>query len=404
MNSNKISFPLQVNTDLCTACGICAETCAFQAIQMNDGPEINPQACRLCGSCVQNCPSEALSIQENTETQTEEQQTAAEIWVLAEHSQGQIAAVTYELLGIARRLADQSGMRVAAMLLGHQLEPMTADLIAYGADTVHLVDRVGLETFIEENHARVACDLIRECKPAALLVGATVCGRGLSARLAALLHTGLTADCTELRMDTESGLLQQVRPAFGGNLMATIVTPHHRPQMASVRPGVMQAQEPDRMRSGEVIRHEDYTFCPDERISVIHEEDEGCQTASLSQSRVIIGIGRGVKSKETVAEIEAWAERIGAAVAGSRAAVEANLIDASRQVGQTGHTIAPDLYVAIGISGQIQHTAAITGAKRIIAINPDSNAPIFRIADYGWVAPVEEALPKMMQTLNELGV
>lgn len=404
MNSNKIFFPLQVNTELCTACGVCADTCAYQAIQMKDHPEIDPHACRLCGSCIQNCPAEALSIQENTDAQYEIKNTRTEIWVMAEHSQGQIAEVTYELLGIARQLASQSGMSVTVLLIGYNLEPMVMHLFAYGADKVHLVDRVGLKTFIEENYARVACDLIRQCNPEILLVGATAQGRGLSARLAALLQTGLTADCTELRIDSEQGLLQQVRPAFGGNLMATIVTPHHRPQMASVRPGVMQALIPDESRCGEVIRHEDYTFQLDERISVLHEEYKDNGVVGLNQSRVVIGIGRGVKNKETVAEIEAWATRIGAVVAGSRAAVEANLIDASRQVGQTGHTISPDLYIAIGISGQIQHTAAITGAKKIIAINPDRNAPIFRIADYGWVASVEDALPQMIHSLNEMGV
>lgn len=404
MNSNKTFFPLQINTTLCTSCGICAETCLYQAIQINDSPQINPNICRLCGSCIENCPSNAIFIQENKNKQDKKQQTKAEIWIIVEHHNGQIAEITYELLGIAHKLAQQSNMSVSALLMGYRLEGLTANLFAYGADTVHMVDRIGLEHFIEENYAKVAHDLIHESQPDILLVGATTRGRGLSARLAALLNTGLTADCTELQIDAENKILQQIRPAFGGNLMATIVTPHNRPQMASVRPGVMHALEADKLRCGEIIRHEDYKFTPDERVSIIHEDKKEEYTCSLNQSRVIIGIGRGVKNKKTVEEIESWATRIGAAVAGSRAAVEANLIDASKQVGQTGHTIAPDLYVAIGISGQIQHTAAITGAKKIIAINPDINAPIFRIADYGWVAPVEEALPKMIQTLNDLEI
>lgn len=404
MNLNKTKFPLQLNKDICTACGVCMENCAYQAIQMNDYPVIDPQTCRLCGSCVRNCPSEALSIEETVSYQHDKYDENAEIVVLVEHSKNQIAQVTYELLGVARQLADSSDMRVSALLIGAGVQEMVDDLINCGADTVHVVDRVGLSFFIEENYAQIAYDIVRQLKPSILLVGATTRGRGLSARLASMLHTGLTADCTTLQIDKESGLLQQVRPAFGGNLMATIVTPNHRPQMASVRPGVMQALNPDKSRTGKVIYYDDYIYENDKRISVVCEEEGDKEFMDLNQNKIIVGIGRGVKNKEMVAKIEEWAGQIGAAVAGSRAAVEAKLIDASRQIGQTGHTISPDLYIAIGISGQIQHTAAITGAKKIIAINPDRNAPIFRIADFGWSMPIEEALPQLMQTLNEMNL
>lgn len=404
MNLNKTKFPLQLNKDICTVCGVCMENCAYQAIQMNDYPVIDPQTCRLCGSCVRNCPSEALSIEETVSYQHDKYDENAEIAVLVEHSKNQIAQVTYELLGVARQLADSSDMRVSALLIGAGVQEMVDDLINCGADTVHVVDRVGLSFFIEENYAQIAYDIVRQLKPSILLVGATTRGRGLSARLASMLHTGLTADCTTLQIDKESGLLQQVRPAFGGNLMATIVTPNHRPQMASVRPGVMQALNPDKSRTGKVIYYDDYIYENDKRISVVCEEEGDKEFMDLNQNKIIVGIGRGVKNKEMVAKIEEWAGQIGAAVAGSRAAVEAKLIDASRQIGQTGHTISPDLYIAIGISGQIQHTAAITGAKKIIAINPDRNAPIFRIADFGWSMPIEEALPQLMQTLNEMNL
>lgn len=404
MNLNKTKFPLQLNKDICTACGVCMENCAYQAIQMNDYPVIDPQTCRLCGSCVRNCPSEALSIEETVSYQHDKYDENAEIVVLVEHSKNQIAQVTYELLGVAHQLADSSDMRVSALLIGAGVQEMVDDLINCGADTVHVVDRVGLSFFIEENYAQIAYDIVRQLKPSILLVGATTRGRGLSARLASMLHTGLTADCTTLQIDKESGLLQQVRPAFGGNLMATIVTPNHRPQMASVRPGVMQALNPDKSRTGKVIYYDDYIYENDKRISVVCEEEGDKEFMDLNQNKIIVGIGRGVKNKEMVAKIEEWAGQIGAAVAGSRAAVEAKLIDASRQIGQTGHTISPDLYIAIGISGQIQHTAAITGAKKIIAINPDRNAPIFRIADFGWSMPIEEALPQLMQTLNEMNL
>ena len=229
------------------------------------------------------------------------------------------------------------------------------------------------------------------------MVGATPKGRGLSARLAALLQTGLTADCTQLDIDADTLLLHQIRPAFGGNLMATITTPNHRPQMASVRPGIMKALQPDCAKKAEVIAHDLSSFVPDGRVRLLSEMEETIGGESLSDSKVIVGIGRGVKKHETVAQIRQWAERIGAVVAGSRAAVEAGLIDAKMQIGQTGHTVSPDVYIAIGISGQIQHTAGITGAKKIIAINPDAAAPIFNVADYGWVMSAEEAIVQLMQ-------
>ena len=269
------------------------------------------------------------------------------------------------------------------------------ELIAYGADRVHVLEHPSLASFIEENYARAVVSLAGRCNPDILLVGATERGRGLSARIASMLHTGLTADCTQLEIDPESGLLHQIRPAFGGNLMAAIVTPNCRPQMASVRPGVMKAAEPDRSRKGEIVCHDLSDFEPDHRICLMDEMAANVCGDTLENSRIVIGVGRGVKNKETVVRIRQWAEQIGAVVAGSRAAVEMGLIDAHLQVGQTGHTISPEMYIAIGISGQIQHTAGLSGAKKIVAINPDRTAPIFNIADYGWSVSAEEALSEL---------
>lgn len=278
-------------------------------------------------------------------------------------------------------------------MAGNGVAALADELIAYGAERVHLLEADALSAYIEENYAKAVAGVVRSLRPDMLLVGATVKGRGLSARLASMLHTGLTADCTELDIDTETGLLRQIRPAFGGNLMATIVTPGHRPQMASVRPGVMNATERDAGRRGEIVRHDLSAFKPDARIILTGEAVKAVCGNTLADSRIVVGIGRGVKSRAAVDAITGWAKKVGAAVAGSRAAVECGLVDASQQVGQTGQTISPDLYIAIGISGQIQHTAAITGAKKIIAVNPDRNAPIFSVADYGWVATAEDALP-----------
>lgn len=401
MDSNKSTFPLKLDTNLCTCCGLCSESCVYEAINMDEYPVIDTNACRLCSSCIQICPSGALSIENTAKGGKDLLSVSKEIMVLAEETHGRIASVTLELLGIANKLATKSGYHVSALLIGYRLDEMGKELIDHGAGIVHLIDRRELAAFIEDNYAKVASDIIRSINPDILLVGATSKGRGLSARIASILGTGLTADCTELDIDIETGLLHQIRPAFGGNLMATIITPEHRPQMASVRPGVMKALEAGNVRNGETIHHEDYVYTPDNRISIVNEEYDNCNNADLNRSRIIIGIGRGIKDKNTVSKIEEWASSIGAAVAGSRAAVEAKLIDASRQIGQTGHTISPDLYIAIGISGQIQHTAAITGAKKIIAINPDKNAPIFKIADYGWIARIEDILPRIMKAYEK---
>ena len=397
MNEHTASFALQVREDQCIGCGMCVDACAYGAIRMAEYPEIDPYKCRLCGSCVQACPSEALALNE-PETQTQiSGGTSKGIWVLAEtEADGTLSAVTKELLGKAAVLAEKLHQDVEALLIGSESDAAVSSLAAYGAQRIHLAGHPSLASFIEENYARAAVQVIRECRPEILLVGATPRGRGLSGRIAALLQTGLTADCTELDIDSETGLLQQIRPAFGGNLMATIATPAHRPQMASVRPGVMKAREADPALKGECIRHDLSDFKCDGRIRLLDEVLETAGGDSLGNSRIVVGVGRGVKKKETVEHICQWAKRLGAAVAGSRAAVEAGLIDAHLQVGQTGQTIAPDLYIAIGISGQIQHTAGIAGAKRIIAINPDKTAPIFNVADYGWAVPVEEALPQLM--------
>lgn len=393
----KDTFALQLRRDACTQCGICADSCPFGAIQFNEYPEVDPYSCRLCGTCVQACPAEAWDMQEAVSPVAQPAVSAKGIWVLAETEGDELAPVTRELLGKATELGKKLGQMPEVVLAGNKLQRFIPELESYGACRIHLLESEKLEAFVEENYAEVVAQLVRELQPEILLVGATPKGRGLSARLAALLQTGLTADCTQLDIDADTLLLHQIRPAFGGNLMATITTPNHRPQMASVRPGIMKALQPDYSKKAEVIAHDLSSFVPDGRVRLLSEMEETIGGESLSDSKVIVGIGRGVKKHETVAQIRQWAERIGAVVAGSRAAVEAGLIDAKMQIGQTGHTVSPDVYIVIGISGQIQHTAGITGAKKIIAINPDAAAPIFNVADYGWVMSAEEAIVQLMQ-------
>lgn len=390
MKNMNNSFPLHINKNLCVGCSGCVDACMYHAITMEDFPIIDAAACTLCGNCVRACSAGALEIipQKNGVSDNKTDDSKG-IWVLSEIEDGRIAPVTLELLGKAHDLSTKLHQRVEAILIGCNVSSLTRSLFEYGAETVHLIDNKAFSEYVVENEARAIADLCRKNRPFILLVGATPKGRGLSARVASILRTGLTADCTQLEIDSQSGLLLQKRPAFGGNMMAAIMTPDHRPQIASVRPGVMKAAILNPSGQGQTIKHDFLISYIDRRIEVLEQMARQEKSESLENSKVVVGIGRGIRNKELVGKIQAWAEKIGAVMAGSRAAVEAGLIDAHLQVGQTGHSIAPDLYIAIGISGQIQHVAGITGAKKIIAINPDRNAPIYRIADYGFPVDAE---------------
>lgn len=297
----KDTFALQLRRDACTQCGICADSCPFGAIQFNEYPEVDPYSCRLCGTCVQACPAEAWDMQEAVTPVAQSAVSAKGIWVLAETEGDELAPVTRELLGKATELGEKLGQMPEVVLAGNKLQRFVPELESYGACRIHLLESEKLEAFVEENYAEVVAQLVRELQPEILLVGATPKGRGLSARLAALLQTGLTADCTQLDIDADTLLLHQIRPAFGGNLMATITTPNHRPQMASVRPGIMKALQPDCAKKAEVIAHDLSSFVPDGRVRLLSEMEETIGGESLSDSKVIVGIGRGVKKHETVA-------------------------------------------------------------------------------------------------------
>lgn len=396
---DKQTFALRFDETCCTGCAACASACMFGAITFTDKPEIDPGLCRLCSGCINACPAGALTMAGGEPSAPAP--AGGDIWVLAETDGRQPAPVTCQLLGEARRLAEKSGGRVAAVLLGVDGDDMARELVARGADTVHVLSHPLLATRLAEHTTDAVASLVRTLCPSVLLVGATEWGRSVAARLAATLRTGLTADCTQLDIESGTGLLLQKRPAFGGNLMATIVTPVCRPQMASVRPGVMSPLERDDTRRGTILTHDVADFTLGGRIRLLGEQPAGTSSAcALEGSRIVVGVGRGVKRGKMLDDIRLFASRLGATLAASRAAVEAGLLDASVQVGQTGHAIAPDVYIALGISGQIQHVAAIAGAGTVIAVNRDASAPIFRVADYGWVGDLEDALPALLETLQ----
>lgn len=400
-----MSFPLKLNQSDCVQCGACESACAYNALYMEEYPVIHPDACQLCKSCIDACPNNALILEEAVISGPGfagissgiGHSEASGIWVLAELQQGQIVPVVFELLGEARRLAGKQ--TVSAILSGYRCGDLPASLFAAGADKVYLAECPELADPLEDRHADVLTALARRYSPEIILIGATHFGRGVSARVAALLNTGLTADCTELSVDEVTGHLLQRRPAFGGNLLATIETPEHRPQMASVRPQVMKALTPDPSRKGELIVCEMNGITIDTRVELLARHLTEV-TSSITDAPVLVAGGRGMQSEKNIPLLYELAEVLGGTVAASRAAVESGWLPYERQVGQTGKTVAPRLYIACGISGQIQHTAAISGAQTVVAINNDPDAAIFSYADYGMVGDVAEILPQLIEAVR----
>lgn len=321
------------------------------------------------------------------------------VYVFVEQREGVIQNVGLELLGKARELADALNEKVYAMLLGHDLTTQAQECIAYGADTVLRVDAPELATYVTEPYAQAIYQIIRDNKPSIVLIGATTIGRDLGPRLSARVETGLTADCTGLEISEERDLLM-TRPAFGGNLMATIICKEHRPQMSTVRPGVLRMGQRDENRQGTI---EDVKINFDKskfRVRVLETVKQTKNLVDITEAHVLISGGRGVGNAEGFDMLRAMANTIGAEVSASRAMVDAGVLGHERQVGQTGKTVRPDLYFAMGISGAIQHLAGMEESEYIIAINKDKFAPIFNVADLGIVGDVRKIVPLLTEKLK----
>ncbi|AZS29896.1 electron transfer flavoprotein subunit alpha/FixB family protein [Butyricimonas faecalis] len=321
------------------------------------------------------------------------------VYVFVEQREGVIQNVGLELLGKARELADALNEKVYAMLLGHDLTTQAQECIAYGADTVLRVDAPELATYVTEPYAQAIYQIIRDNKPSIVLIGATTIGRDLGPRLSARVETGLTADCTGLEISEDRDLLM-TRPAFGGNLMATIICKEHRPQMSTVRPGVMRMGQRDDNRKGTI---EDVKINFDKskfRVRVLETVKQTKNLVDITEAHVLISGGRGVGNAEGFDMLRAMANTIGAEVSASRAMVDAGVLGHERQVGQTGKTVRPDLYFAMGISGAIQHLAGMEESEYIIAINKDKFAPIFNVADLGIVGDVRKIVPLLTEKLK----
>jgi electron transfer flavoprotein alpha subunit len=322
------------------------------------------------------------------------------VWVWVEQFRGQSGGISLEMLGQGRKLADQRGVPLTACVLGHEVGHLAEEAISFGADRVFRVDDPTLAVYRTAPYARALIDLVREYRPEVFILGASSRGRDLAGSVASILYTGLTADCTGLEIDPETGLLLQTRPAFGGNIMATIVCPYHRPQMATMRQHVAEMPVADPSRRGQVVAVEtalEETDIATRVVDSILEKD----TVSLADARIIVSGGGGVGGSAGFETIRQLADVLGGAVGASRSAVDKGWIPYAHQVGQTGRTVRPDLYIACGISGQIQHLAGMKTSRVIVAINKDSKAPIFNIADYGIVGDLFQVVPALAEQFRK---
>jgi electron transfer flavoprotein alpha subunit len=421
-----------VDSGKCIGCGACVVECPVEALDLVDGiAVVNPAKCENHGACVKVCPTNALALPggiiKPSETPKEEAGSKYEInpplpdsvadyaktekkaapapvnpgdvwsgvWVVIEYSRGEVAPVSWELLGEGRKLADELGCELSGVLVGHDVEKVIPEAFAFGAEKVYVIDDSILKDYRTEPYAEGITNLVRKYQPEIILMGATAMGRDVFPVVATKMKTGLTADCTVLGIDPDSKLLLQTRPAFGGNIMATILCKTRRPQMATVRPRVMAMPARVEGRTGEILREELGVSEDQVRTKIVDFIKGDAKSIFLDKAEILVAVGLGLGSKKNMAIAEELADVLGATLAGTRGAVESGWITHDRQVGQTGTTVRPKLYIAIGISGAIQHLVGMETSDYIIAINNDPEAPIFRVASYGIVGDLNQVVPAL---------
>ncbi len=410
---------INVIEDKCKGCKLCIKACPFEAIEMVGEIAVINEKCTGCNACIPVCPFDAIEKTVEEEGPVDLSQYK-DVWVFAEQRKGKLMNVALELIGEGQRLSRElDNAKVCAMIVGKDVEHLAKECFEYGADAVYLIEDALLENFTTDGYTKVMVDAVKEYKPEIVLYGATHIGRDLAPRVAARLNTGLTADCTRLDIKESSYIdyavnnttldtstldpnsddkgLKQTRPAFGGNLMATIICPRTRPQMATVRPGVMDKMEKIPGATGELIKITPQISASDIRIKIIDIVKSTKEMVSLTDANIICSGGRGLGDSSGFELIKKLADKVGGVVGSSRAAVDSGWIDHSHQVGQTGTTVKPNVYFACGISGAIQHLAGMQTSDIIIAINKDSDAPIFEVADYGIVGDLYKVIPQLIE-------
>ncbi|MDP2044114.1 MAG: electron transfer flavoprotein subunit alpha [Candidatus Omnitrophota bacterium] len=394
---------IQIIIEKCTGCTLCIKACPFDAIRMMEKKAfIDLNKCTLCGACKDACKFKAVLLEKtHVKCALPDIKDYKGIWVFIEQKNGRVQSVAYELLGKAHELAKKLNCEVSGVLIGNKLEDQTDELIFCGADNIYLVQAPELANFQDEPYTNILVELIKKYKPEIFLCGATNIGRSLISRVAINIKAGLTADCTGLDIDADKKILLQTRPAFGGNIMATIISPNYRPQMATVRHKVFAPMPADKKRKGRIIKEsfDSSLYVSRTRLLDIIEEIES--TVNLSEADIIVSGGRGMAAPENFKLLEELAHVLGAAVGSSRAAVDSGWMPYSHQVGQTGRTVAPKIYIACGISGQIQHLVGMQSSKIIVAINKDPEAPIFKVATYGIVGDLFQVVPALIKTFKE---
>jgi len=406
--------PAEIIPDRCIRCQVCVAECPVGAIQMSaEGVAvITPELCVGCGKCADVCPVGAVRYERKKKQKRFPEiigpiQAAARdyrgVAVFIEVDDGREGApVSWELIRKGKELAQRLNTRIIGFVLGQGIEEIAQEAVFYGCDEVHLIDHPILHQYLPQTYGKALADLSQKVNPEIFLLGATSMGRELSGVVATRLQTGLTADCTALDIDEEKGFLLMTRPTFGGNIMATIYCQNHRPQMSTVRPRVMKPGEKEANRQGKIYQHQ--WDLPEGKLPQIVEYlKEGRQLghADIGHAPALVVAGKGACDPASMPLLQELADLVGGTVACSRPVVEAGLMPYERQVGQTGKTVAPKLYIGVGVSGAIQHLVGIQGSEKIIAINSDPEAPIFRVADVGLVGDYQQAIPLLISALKK---
>lgn len=392
---------IKVNKEKCTGCRICVDVCPVGAISIDsNGKAQIDERCTFCRLCIKECPENAIEIIGEEKKKKEIDLTQYQgIWFFAEQKHGKLSHVSYELCGISLTLAETLREEVCGIIFGSHCDEMAQELFNRGAQKVYIVEDQSLNEFRQDIYVCLMTELIKKHRPNIVLASATMIGRSFIPQVAARLKTGLTADCTDLAIDRETKLLQQIRPTYGGNLMAKIICENHRPQMATIRPKAVEEAKIIGDRTGCIIKEHFPSFNATCRVDLVSKEAIE-QTIDLQEAEIIVSGGRGLAEAKNFDLIRKLAELIGGAVGASRAAVDSGWIGYPHQVGQTGKTVKPKIYIACGISGAIQHLAGMSTSDYIIAINKDPEAPIFKVANLGIVGDIFEVIPRLVQKIE----